>query len=267
MVGIANEVWYLVNPPTGSNTVSVTVTGATDAIKLTASSWTGVDQSTPIPLYTAALGVSGNPTVSLTTTSANNVVLASLDRYSNTTATTNRTPLTKDTSGSLLSATSYQQAPTAGSYSDTYTGSASQDWAMYAIALKPATQQSGTSTASTTLRYILADHLGSTHVVTDTTGSIVEASDYYAYGAPRIDSKTGSFSGEQRKYIGQYYDAFSQLSYLNSRFYDSQRGQFLSEDPVFWGEPQKQDLQNPQNLNSYSYAANNPIIKSDPSGK
>ena len=36
---------------------------------------------------------------------------------------------------------------------------------------------------------------------------------------------------------------------------------------MFWGEPQKQDLQNPQNLNSYSYAADNPIIKSDPSGK
>ena len=78
----SEEVWYLVNPPTGSNTVSVTVTGATDAIKLAVSTWTGVDQSTPIPVYTYALGVSGNPTISLTTTSANNVVLASLDRFS-----------------------------------------------------------------------------------------------------------------------------------------------------------------------------------------
>ena len=92
MVGIAEEVWYLVNPPTGSNTVSVTVTGATDAIKLGVSTWTGVDQSTPIPVKTGALGVSGNPSVSLTTTSTNNVVLASLDRFSTTNATTNRTP-------------------------------------------------------------------------------------------------------------------------------------------------------------------------------
>jgi RHS repeat-associated protein len=54
---------------------------------------------------------------------------------------------------------------------------------------------------------------------------------------------------------------------LNARFYDSQRGQFLSEDPVYWGAPKKQDLQNPQNLNSYSYAVDNPITTSDPTGK
>jgi RHS repeat-associated protein len=142
---------------------------------------------------------------------------------------------------------------------------------MYAIALKPATQQSGTSTASTTLRYILTDHLGSTHLVTDTTGSIVEASDYYAYGAPRTDSKSGSFSGEQRKYIGQYYDASSQLSYLNSRFYDSSRGQFLSEDPVFWEVGQTKDgkatLSNPQAMNAYGYGNGNPISNKDTDGR
>ena len=36
---------------------------------------------------------------------------------------------------------------------------------------------------------------------------------------------------------------------------------------MFLGDPKKQDLQNPQNLNSYSYATNNPIVKSDPNGK
>ena len=33
---MASEIWYLVNPASRSNTVSVTVTGATDSIKLAA---------------------------------------------------------------------------------------------------------------------------------------------------------------------------------------------------------------------------------------
>jgi hypothetical protein len=41
----------------------------------------------------------------------------------------------------------------------------------------------------------------------------------------------------------------------------------LSEDPVFLGDPKSQVLTDPQSLNSYSYANDNPIVKSDPSGK
>ena len=41
------------------------------------------------------------------------------------------------------------------------------------------------------------------------------------------------------------------------------RGQFLSEDPVFLGDQKQQVLTDPQSLNSYSYANDNPIIHSD----
>jgi RHS repeat-associated protein len=51
---------------------------------------------------------------------------------------------------------------------------------------------------------------------------------------------------------------------LNARYYDSARGQFLSQDPEFLGTKQK--LRNPQSLNAYSYANDNPITKEDPSG-
>src|SRR5882724_1177186 len=54
---------------------------------------------------------------------------------------------------------------------------------------------------------------------------------------------------------------------LQARYYDGNKGEFLSEDPVFLGDPKSQDLQNPQNLNSYSYAIDNPVNKSDPLGK
>ena len=38
----------------------------------------------------------------------------------------------------------------------------------------------------------------------------------------------------------------------------------MSEDPTFWS---KQNLTDPQSMNSYSYANDNPIVKSDPSGR
>ena len=48
---------------------------------------------------------------------------------------------------------------------------------------------------------------------------------------------------------------------LQARYYDGSKGEFLSEDPVFLADPKSQDLQNPQNLNSYSYAIDNPVNK------
>ena len=54
---------------------------------------------------------------------------------------------------------------------------------------------------------------------------------------------------------------------MNARYQDPVRGQFISEDPIFLGQPKQQNLQDPQSLNAYSYSENNPIVKSDPSGK
>jgi RHS repeat-associated protein len=124
---------------------------------------------------------------------------------------------------------------------------------------------------TTTARSIQTDHLSGSNVVTDASGTLVETLDYYPYGGVRIDTKTGTYIGEKRKFIGQEYDAQTALSYLNARYYDGARGQFLSEDPVFWEVGQTRDgkavLSNPQAQNSYSYAGNNPIISKDPSGR
>jgi RHS repeat-associated protein len=53
---------------------------------------------------------------------------------------------------------------------------------------------------------------------------------------------------------------------LQARYYDGSKGEFLSEDPVFLGNPKQQVLSDPQTLNSYSYGNDNPINKSDPLG-
>jgi len=54
---------------------------------------------------------------------------------------------------------------------------------------------------------------------------------------------------------------------LQARYYDGSKGEFLSEDRVFLGDPRLQALTAPQSLNSYSYANDNPITKSDPTGR
>ncbi|MEE9203057.1 MAG: hypothetical protein V3U31_07680 [Dehalococcoidia bacterium] len=55
------SIWYLVAPPTGSNTVSVTLTAA-DKFTIAAISFTGVDQTTPIDGATSAEGTN-NPSL------------------------------------------------------------------------------------------------------------------------------------------------------------------------------------------------------------
>ena len=133
---------------------------------------------------------------------------------------------------------------------------------MAMVGMKPATT-SGSGT--TTTHIIHPDHLGGTNVVTDNNGELVQTLDYYPYGGIRIDDRDGSFT-EQRKFIGEIYDAAVTLSYLNARYYDGWRGQFVSQDPEARDNPQK-FLPDPQQLNSYSYARNNPVVFSDPTGR
>jgi RHS repeat-associated protein len=115
-------------------------------------------------------------------------------------------------------------------------------------------------------RYFLPDHLNSTNILTDASGTLIQALDYYPYGSTRISQTTGGFT-EQKQHIGQYTDPETNLSYLQARYYDGSKGELLSEDPVFLGDPKQQVLTDPQSLNSYSYANDNPITKSDPTGR
>ena len=129
-------------------------------------------------------------------------------------------------------------------------------------------QQYASNTATGTPRtlYIHPDHLGSTNVVTNASGTVVQTLDYYPYGGLRINSTSRNYSGAGRQYLNRFADQ-SGLDYLQARYYDPSRGQFTSQDPVFWGDPKDQDLRNPQSLNSYLCANDNPIANKDPNGK
>jgi RHS repeat-associated protein len=133
----------------------------------------------------------------------------------------------------------------------------------------------GVATGTARQYFIHPDHLGSTNVVTNASGTLVQSLDYYPYGATRISVATST--SERRLFLGQFTDD-SALSYLNARYYEGSRGQFLSEDPTFLaiGNPnqlqqlsqpdQQKFLSDPQQLNSYSYGRDNPITNKDPQG-
>ena len=108
----------------------------------------------------------------------------------------------------------------------------------------------------------ITDHLGTPVKEVDQSGAISESTSYDPFG--KVLAQTGSLN-TKNGYIGEAYDDATGLSYLNARYYDAGRGQFTSQDPVFWNFDQRW-LADPQNQNSYSYARNNPIVNKDPTG-
>jgi len=62
-------------------------------------------------------------------------------------------------------------------------------------------------------------------------------------------------------YAGQPYDAGPQTYDMRAREYDPRTGRFLSQDPA------APDLNLPITLNPYEYAAEQPTLLSDPSGR
>ncbi len=93
-------------------------------------------------------------------------------------------------------------------------------------------------------------------------GGVSTSTDSYVYGTTTTASK---------KYIGLFQDAPTNLIYAKARYYEGSRGQFISQDPVFWEVGITADgkavLRDPQLQNSYSYARDNPIINKDPDGR
>lgn len=76
------------------------------------------------------------------------------------------------------------------------------------------------------------------------------------YGAPRGTAVTWV---DNRGFLNKPTDAATGLTYVGARAYDPFTGQFISPDPVL-------DTSDPQDLNPYDYAKDNPVTGSDPTG-
>jgi RHS repeat-associated protein len=112
-----------------------------------------------------------------------------------------------------------------------------------------------------------SDHLGSTSVLTDASGQEVPNTRlrYYPYGDPRPDSAVPTHNAfatgySDATFTGQRRDVGTGLYFYGARYYDSAIGRFLQPDTIV-PEPR-----NPQSLNRYSYANNNPVRYIDNNG-
>jgi RHS repeat-associated protein len=119
-----------------------------------------------------------------------------------------------------------------------------------------------------TLRYFHQDHLGSIAVLTDQNGAIVERDAYDPWGKRRYwnngaDDTAGILPSQSqtiRGFTGQEMLASVGLVHLNGRVYDPYIGRMTSVDPLIGNR------RNSQTFNGYSYALNNPLVNSDPTG-
>ncbi len=105
--------------------------------------------------------------------------------------------------------------------------------------------------------YLHNNHLGAPELATDVQGHAVWSAVYAPFG--RI-IRTGATNHSRFKLNlrlpGQYEDEESGLHYNGQRYYDPDRGNYLSPDPLGLRA----------GLNAYSYAANNPLKYIDPEG-
>jgi RHS repeat-associated protein len=136
--------------------------------------------------------------------------------------------------------------------------------------------------------YLTSDHLGSTRVVTKADGSVKARYDYLPFGEELLSGIGSRTTGmgysvadsTRQKFTQKERDNESGLDYFLARYYSSAQGRFTSPDE-FAGGPDDlfdftetassnptfyADLANPQSLNKYQYAYNNPLRYVDPNG-
>jgi RHS repeat-associated protein len=116
-------------------------------------------------------------------------------------------------------------------------------------------------TGSSTLNYLLGDHLGSTSITADSAGARVAELMYKAWGENRYTYLT---TPTTLRFTGQRQESglggADGLYYYGARWYDPALGRFAQADSIV-PEPD-----NPQSLNRFSYTLNNPLKYTDPSG-
>jgi RHS repeat-associated protein len=114
-----------------------------------------------------------------------------------------------------------------------------------------------TRTDAAGLRALLADALGSTLALADSTGAVSTEYAYEPFGATSV---SGSSSANSFQYTGRENDGTG-LYYYRARYYSPRIGRFISEDPIV------SEDRSPWELNAYVYAASNPVNWIDPTGE
>ena len=105
--------------------------------------------------------------------------------------------------------------------------------------------------------YYTYDPRGSVSGVTDADGGLWA---YYRYNATRKMTFGEPEYNQIYGYNAESYNPMLELQYLRARYYDVERGNFLTED-TYLG-----DISDPLTLNRYNYVKSNPLNYIEPSG-
>ncbi len=127
-------------------------------------------------------------------------------------------------------------------------------------------------TGNPALHFQLEDWLGSRRMQTDISGNPEEIFTNLPFGdglARAIASGAPSTADDatEHHFTGKERDTESGNDYFEARYFGSSMGRFMSPD---WSEEPDTvpyaEFENPQTLNLYSYARNNPLVYNDPDG-
>jgi RHS repeat-associated protein len=228
--------------------------GGPDA--LTASAASGGSTSTSAFGYDAA----GNMTSSSTPANGTQSMTWTADgKLATVTGTGGTTSYVYDADGNLLlqedpgTATLYlpgeQLTATTGNSTTTVTGAR--------IIPLPSGGDVVRTGATTSYYFEIPDQQGTNDLYLDNTAQNPTWRQYTPYGAPRGTTTTWV---DNRGFLNRPADAATGLDYLGARAYNPATGQFISPDPVL-------NPADPQDLNPYDYAEDNPVASEDPTGQ
>ncbi|WP_307628548.1 RHS repeat domain-containing protein [Streptomyces turgidiscabies] len=132
----------------------------------------------------------------------------------------------------------------------TTTGTRYYEWAGQTIAVR-------TSTGS--LLWQVTDAHDSAETAVDATTQTITRRRLDPFGNTRGTQPSSSAWLGDKGFVSGVQDAVTGLTHLGAREYDSTTGRFVSDDPVL-------ELTDAQQIDGYTYAADNPISGSDPTG-
>ncbi|WP_433334975.1 polymorphic toxin-type HINT domain-containing protein [Spirillospora sp. CA-294931] len=107
------------------------------------------------------------------------------------------------------------------------------------------------------LRYLTGDHQGTAQIAINASDQKSLVRRFTPFGQERGVAEEDTWPGE-KGFVNGTKDPTG-LTHLGARDYDPNTGRFNSVDPVF-------NAANPQQMNGYTYAQNNPVTDSDPTG-
>ena len=103
--------------------------------------------------------------------------------------------------------------------------------------------------------WLLSDHLGTVKDLVDATGNILNHRTYDSYG--NLIAQSNAEVSSRYGFTGREFDGEAGIHYYRARYYNSEIGQFISQDPIGFDGGDS---------NLYRYVNNSPIDSIDPSG-